>query len=94
VPPDFRKICSGEHSLHGAEHDKGKSSSSDVAALRLFEHVISADNHCPRTIKLKVCYYDSQTCVPLDVPAYGRQRAILGVSSAGPDFRYQYTEQF
>ncbi len=94
VPPDFRKIFSPERSAYRSEDVKDKNDSSESVAPKLFEHVISADNHCALTIKLRVCYYGSLTCVPLDVPGYGRQRTILGVSSGGPDFRYQYTEQF
>lgn len=60
----------------------------------IFEHFISAQNHCSQPVKLKVCYYGSQSCVAVDVPGYGRQEALLGVYPALPDFRYQYVEQF
>ncbi len=60
----------------------------------IFEHFISAQNHCSQPVKLRVCYYNSQSCVAVDVPAYGRQEALLGAYPALPDFRYQYVEQF
>jgi hypothetical protein len=86
VAPDFRKIFNADQSSGGT--------SDGATTPKLFEHVVSAENHCAFTIKLRVCYYGSLSCLPLDVPAYGHQRTILGVSSSGPDFRYQYTEQF
>jgi hypothetical protein len=94
APPDFRKIFSGAQSSLRSEDGKEKASSSNGATPKLFEHIISAKNHCALTIRLRVCYRGSQTCMPLEVPPYGHQQAILGMSSSGPDFRYQYTEQF
>ncbi len=64
------------------------------SSSNVFEHFISAQNHCSQPVKLKVCYYGSQSCVVVDVPGYGRQEALLGVYPAQPDFRYQYVEQF
>jgi hypothetical protein len=83
---DFRKIFSGQ-----AEANSGDQATSKT---KLFEHVIAAQNHCSQTIRLKVCYYGSQTCVSLHVPPYGDQEASLGVAAGTPDFHYQYTEQF
>ena len=60
----------------------------------IFEHFISAQNHCSQPVKLRVCYYNSQSCVAMDVPGYGRQEALLGAYPALQDFRYQYVEQF
>ena len=79
---DFRKIFSGGQSEQG---DK---------APKMFEHMITAQNRCSQTIKLKVCYYDSQSCITVDVPSHSDQQASLGVASGMPNFRYQYTEQF
>ncbi len=64
------------------------------SSSNIFEHFISAQNHCSQPVKLKVCYYGSQSCVVVDVPGYGRQEALLGVYPTLPDFRYQYVEQF
>jgi len=79
---DFRKIFSGGHSEQG---DK---------APKMFEHMITAQNRCSQTIKLKVCYYASQNCITVDVPSHSDQLGSLGVASEMPNFRYQYTEQF
>jgi hypothetical protein len=82
---DFRKIFGG--------HDTSASEQTDIKS-KIYEHIISAQNRCGQTIKLKVCYYESQNCVSLDVPGYDRQEASLGVAPGMPGFRYQYTEQF
>ncbi len=60
----------------------------------IFEHFISAQNHCSQPVKLKVCYYGSLSCVMVEVPGYDRREALLGVYPALSDFRYQYVEQF
>jgi hypothetical protein len=64
------------------------------SSSNIFEHFISAQNHCSQPVKLKVCYYGSQSCVMLEVPGYDRREALLGVYPALADFRYQYVEQF
>jgi hypothetical protein len=61
---------------------------------RLFEHVISANNSCPQVIKMDVCYYGSQRCVPLSVPGYSRREVVLGVMPAIEDFRFEFKERF
>jgi hypothetical protein len=61
---------------------------------KIFEHVLSFQNHCSQTIKLKVCYYRSQSCVSADVPGYGRKESVLGIYPSLRDFRYEYLEQF
>jgi hypothetical protein len=61
---------------------------------RIFDHMITATNNCSQLIKLKVCYYQSQSCVPVELPGYSRKEAVLGIYPALRDFRYEYTEQF
>jgi hypothetical protein len=63
-------------------------------SLNIFEHFITAQNHCSQPVKLKVCHYNSQSCVVADVPGYGHHEAFLGEYPALPEFRYQYVEQF
>jgi hypothetical protein len=61
---------------------------------KIFTHTIFANNGCSQPIKMQVCYYKSQHCVPVDVPGYGRKEAVLGVLPAMKDFRFEYREQF
>jgi hypothetical protein len=94
---DFRKIFGGGQPPQGSEKDKGQSSSASGQGddkSKNFEHIVSAQNHCSQTIRLRVCYLGSQNCVPLDVPGHGHQQASLGIASGMPGFRYQYIEQF
>jgi hypothetical protein len=79
---DFRKIFSG-----------GQTSDGTDIKLKTFEHIISAHNHCALTVRLRVCYYGSQNCLPLDVPGHDDGQASLGISPES-GFHYQYTEQF
>ena len=92
---DFRKIFGGGQTPQGSEKDKGQNpSASGQDKSKNFEHIVSAQNHCSQTIRLRVCYLGSQDCVPLDVPGYGHQQASLGIAAGMPGFRYQYIEQF
>jgi hypothetical protein len=79
---DFRKLFGG-----------GQTSDGTDIKLKTFEHIISAHNHCGLTVRLRVCYYGSQNCVPLDVPGHDDGQVSLGISPES-GFHYQYTEQF
>src|SRR5262245_1610936 len=61
---------------------------------KIFEHIVSFQNHCVQTIKLKVCHYGSQNCISADVPGYGRKESVLGIYPSLREFRYAYLEQF
>lgn len=93
---DFRKIFGAEGSeAEGSEEDEGQNASASKQGnqSKIFEHMISAQNRCGQSIKLKICYYDLQDCVTVDVPGHGKEQASLGAAS-GMSFRYQYNEQF
>jgi hypothetical protein len=60
----------------------------------IFDHMITAMNACSELIKLQVCYYKSQHCVPVAVPSYGRKEVVLGIFPGMEDFRFEYREQF
>ncbi len=60
----------------------------------IFEHTIIANNSCSQVIRLFVCYYGSDRCVPLTVPSYARQMAVLGIEPATVAFRFEYWERF
>jgi hypothetical protein len=61
---------------------------------KVFNHVIVATNGCGQVIKLQVCYYKSQSCMPVQLAGYSRKEAVLGVFPSLKDFRYEYREQF
>jgi hypothetical protein len=60
----------------------------------IFDHFISATNTCSLRIKLQVCYYKTQHCIPVEIGAYDRKEAVLGIFPALKEFRYEYTEKF
>jgi hypothetical protein len=60
----------------------------------IFEHMVTATNHCGRNIKVKVCYHNSQDCILVDVPPWGTRDSVLGIYPALKDFRYDTKEQF
>jgi hypothetical protein len=60
----------------------------------IFDHVVSASNSCGQHIKVQVCYYKSEHCIMMDVPAYQRKDAVLGVFPKQVDFQFEYKEQF
>jgi len=60
----------------------------------IYDHMLDVSNDCSQPIKLQVCYYQSQQCTAIDIPAYGRKEATLGIMPAMKDFRFEYKEQF
>ena len=60
----------------------------------LFDHVISAENNCPKAIQIQVCYFKTTECSPVTVPGYGRKEAILGTMPSQKDFRFEFREKF
>jgi hypothetical protein len=61
---------------------------------QLYDHVITAINGCPQRIIMRVCYYQSQDCIQMEVPGSQRKEAILGTLPAAKDFRYEFQEKF
>jgi hypothetical protein len=60
----------------------------------LYDHVIAAVNSCSQRISMRVCYYQSQDCIQMDVPGGERKEAILGTLPSAKDFRYEFREKF
>jgi hypothetical protein len=60
----------------------------------IMEHWVNTTNNCGQHIKVTICYYNTQHCVTVDVPAWGRKGAVLGIFPTLREFRYEYTEQF
>jgi hypothetical protein len=65
-----------------------------IVNTNMFDQFVIAENHCSKVIKLKICYFGSFSCAPVDVPPYGRKETLLGFFPTTGEFRYQYTEQF
>lgn len=59
----------------------------------LFDHVVSVKNNCGRRIKVKVCYYNTDSCAKeFSIMGYSREDTILGSSGAGR-FRYSLLQR-
>jgi hypothetical protein len=65
-----------------------------TVAPNVYDHVIDATNSCPQRITIRVCYYQTQNCVPLEIPGGERKQAILGTLPAVKEFRFEFVERF
>lgn len=64
-----------------------------VANPDMIDHVVSIKNICPRLIKVKVCYVNSDRCSDLDMQAYKRLDTILGTIKGISFFRYTIAQK-
>ena len=60
----------------------------------IYDNIVSIRNQCSQRIMLSVCYVGSEACVEVEVPAFQRKDAILGVRPRSQFFRYSYKEKF
>lgn len=60
----------------------------------LYDDVVTVRNNCPQRIDLQVCYYQTQECIPVEVPGGETKQAILGSMPSIKDFRFDYREKF
>jgi hypothetical protein len=60
----------------------------------LYDHVVTALNHCPQRIAIEVCYYQSQDCIPMTVPGDERKEVVIGTMPAEKDFSFEFREKF
>ena len=59
----------------------------------MVDHVVSVKNNCPRLIKVKVCYFNSERCNQVDVPGYQRVDVTLGSMRGNNYFRYMLQQK-
>ena len=57
------------------------------------DHLVSIKNNCPRLIKVKVCYVNSDHCNRIELQSYKRVDTILGTSNEASFFRYTIQQQ-
>lgn len=60
----------------------------------VYDNIVSFQNQCNILIKVRVCYYGSESCVDVEVPAQKRTDAVLGIRPHSQYFRYSYKEKF
>lgn len=68
-------------------------SASESQALNknVFNHILILDNHCGKEIRIRACYYKTDSCTTMSVGGYRRQQHTLGIFSY-PDFQYSFRE--
>lgn len=66
-------------------------SESQIINSSIYNHVLVLDNHCAKQIKIKACYYKTDSCQEMTAPPYKRERHIFGVFTA-KNFRYAFRE--
>ena len=59
----------------------------------MLDHVVSIKNNCVKLIKAKVCYYGSDHCNDIVLPAYKRVDTILGTMRGVSYFRYRIEQK-
>ena len=60
----------------------------------IYDNIVSIRNQCAQRIVVSVCYAGSDGCIGVEVPAFQRKDAILGVRPQSQYFRYTYKEKF
>jgi hypothetical protein len=60
----------------------------------LYDHVISVYNRCIQQIKLRICYYNSDHCIDMEIRGSERKDGVLGVYPNMKYFRYSFREKF
>src|SRR5882762_8142100 len=60
----------------------------------VYDNIVSFQNQCNIPIKVRVCYFGSESCVDVEVPALQRKDAVLGIRPRSQYFRYSYKEKF
>lgn len=66
---------------------------SHVVNPDIVDHVVSLKNKCSRTIKVRVCYFQTDRCKELDVRGFDRADTILGTMTKVKMFRYSISQK-
>jgi hypothetical protein len=65
-----------------------------VVDHNLYDHVIDVTNSCPQRISIKVCYYQTDECIPLEIAGHESKEAVLGTLPAQNNFGFEFREKF
>ena len=66
----------------------------ELVNKNLYQHWIKTANSCGQTIKVQVCYYQTEHCVLMSVPPYEKKDSMLGIFPALKRFQFEAKEQF
>lgn len=59
----------------------------------MLDHIVSIKNNCPKLIKVKVCYFNSDQCKDVELQAYKRVDTFLGAMRGVNFFRYSIIQK-
>lgn len=65
----------------------------EVVNSEMLDHIVSIKNNCPRIIKAKVCYFNSDQCTGVELRPYKRVDTILGAMRGINFFRYSVIQK-
>ena len=74
--------------------DVGGFARKHTVTSNLYDHVITVKNNCAQRLQIQVCYYNTQDCIPIEIPGGERKEAILGTMPVTKDFRFEFKEKF
>jgi hypothetical protein len=63
------------------------------ANTAVYDHVITAKNNCAQRITIRVCYYKSMECMPMEIPGGERKEMVLGTLPGVGAFRFEFHEK-
>jgi hypothetical protein len=66
----------------------------ELVNKNIYQHLIRTNNSCAQTINVQVCYYKTDHCIKMSVPAYEKKDAVLGIFPALKQFQFEAKEQF
>lgn len=65
----------------------------EVVNPDMLDHIVSIKNNCPKTIKVKVCYFNSDQCTDVELRPYKRADTTLGAMRGINYFRYSVIQK-
>jgi hypothetical protein len=57
----------------------------------IYNHILLLDNHCTKDIRIRACYYKTDSCQEITVHGNNRQRYVFGVFTE-QNFRFSFRE--
>lgn len=73
--------------------DVEAASRAHVVNPQMLDHVVSLKNNCVRQVSAKVCYFSTDRCKDVVLPAYKRADIILGTMRSVNTFRYSISQK-
>jgi hypothetical protein len=85
----FHKDMFGKSCLSYEAVSRALATNTDV-----YQHVVGVSNHCHEAIRIRLCYWRTEHCKDMRIPASQRKVVILGVRPFMKRFRYEAKEIF